>query len=358
MLHDFDFSSVLQPFVERGELAGAVLCVADKEQVLAPQTVGFADVLARVPMRSDALFWIASQTKPITATALMMLVDEGRVVAEDSVEKYLPEFKGQMVIAEKDDEHTLLRRPEHPITVGNVLSHTAGFPFLTPLEVPCIDTLTLRDATRLYALLPLESEPDTRYQYSNIGINIAGRLIEAVSGQSYESFLQERLFDPLGLTDTTFWPDEKQLKRLAKSYKPAAGSGALEETPIEFLSYPLDSHARRATPGGGLFSTARDCARFCQMILRGGEWNGHRFVSRAGVEAMTRRHTRDGLESYGWGWSVSDGSFGHGGAYSTNMVIEPARDLVTVFLVQHAGFSGQGGASHDAFVQAVKERVS
>lgn len=357
MSNDLDFSSVLQPFVERGELAGAVVCVADKERVLALQSVGFADVSARVPMPSDALFWIASQTKPITATALMMLVDEGKVSAEDAVEKYLLEFKGQMVIAEKDDGHTLLRRPEHPITIGNVLSHTAGFPFLTPLEQPCIDTLTLRDAALLYSLLPLQFEPDTAYQYSNVGINIAGRIIEVVSGQSYESFLQGRLFNPLAMADTTFWPDEKQLGRLAKSYKPGAEGQGLHETPIEPLTYPLTDRSRRATPGGGLFSTASDCARFCQMILRGGAWNGQRFVSPQGVEAMTSRHTREGLESYGWGWSVGEGSFGHGGAYSTQMVVAPQRGLVTVFLVQHAGFPGDGGQSHDAFQRAVQEQV-
>jgi len=357
MAHDLDFSPVLQPFVDRGEVAGAVVCVADKERVLALQSFGFADVSARVPMSIDALFWVASQTKPITATALMMLVDEGRVVVEDAIEKYLPEFRGQMVIAQSDDEHMVLRRPAHPITVGNVLSHTAGLPFLTPLEQPYIDTLTLRDAALLYSLLPLQFEPDTAYQYSNIGINIAGRIIEVVSGQSYESFLQERLFDPLAMTDTTFWPDETQVQRLAKSYKPGADNMGLEETPVEFLSYPLSNRSRRATPGGGLFSTASDCARFCQMITRGGEWNEKRFVSPQSIEAMTTRHTREGLESYGWGWGVGDGSFGHGGAYSTQMVIAPPRGLVTVFLVQHAGFPGNGGQSHDAFQRAVREQV-
>jgi len=357
MPHDLDFSPVLQPFIHRGELAGAVVCVADKERVLALQSFGFADMPARVPMPNDALFWVASQTKPITATALMMLVDEGKVVAEDAVEKYLPEFKGQMVIAESDDEHILLRRPAHPITVGNVLSHTAGFPFLTPLEQPYIDTLTLRDAALLYSLLPLQFEPDTAYQYSNVGINIVGRIIEVVSGQSYASFLQERLFDPLQMADTTFWPDEEQLQRLVKSYKADAENTGLEETSVEFLSYPLSNRSRRATPGGGLFSTASDCARFCQMILRGGEWQGERFVSPQSVEAMTSRYTRDGLESYGWGWSVSEGSFGHGGAYSTQMVIAPPRGLVTVFLVQHASFPGNGGESHDAFQRAVREQI-
>ena len=352
-----DVLSVLQPFVDRGELAGAVTLVADRNRILSLETVGYADLETQTPMRPDALFWVASQTKPVTATALMMLVDEGLVDVEDAVEKFLPEFAGQMLVVERDEDHVLLRKPSHPIKIRNVLSHTSGLPFLTGVEQPLIDGLALRDAAQVYALLSLQFQPDSDYLYSNIGINIAGRIIEVVSGQSFESFLQQRLFDPLLMVDTTFWPDAKQLSRLAKAYQPDARNSGLQETPIHFLHYPLDDPRRFATPGGGLFSTASDIARFCQMILRGGELNGHRYLSAQSVRQMTARQTAPHLEGYGLGWSVKDGCFGHGGAYSTQMNIDARRGILTVFLVQHAGFPGNGGASHEAFQHAVNQHL-
>ncbi len=212
----------LYPFVERHALAGAVTLVADKEKLLSLEAIGFADVAASRPMRPDSLFWIASQSKPITATALMMLVDEGKVRLDDPVEKYLPEFKGQWLAVEQDHDHMLLRRPEHPVTVRHILSHTSGMPFKSAMEEPTLDLLPLRDAVRSYAMTPLQFEPGSKYQYSNAGINTAGRIIEVVSGIPYEEFLQKRLFEPLGMKDTTFWPDAGQLARLAKSYKPNA----------------------------------------------------------------------------------------------------------------------------------------
>src|SRR5437899_3356960 len=162
--------AALQPYVEKQELAGAVALVADNDKVLTCETVGYADVAAKKPMQNDSLFWIASQSKPITATALMMLVDEGKVSVDDPVEKYLPEFKAQMVVAEKDGEHVLLKKPAHPITVKNVLSHTSGLPFSSPIEKPTLDRLPLADRVRSYAMLPLDFEPDSKYQYSNAGI--------------------------------------------------------------------------------------------------------------------------------------------------------------------------------------------
>ncbi|MDB6007329.1 MAG: hypothetical protein JWR15_4316, partial [Prosthecobacter sp.] len=157
-------AGTLQPFVDDQVLAGAVTLVADKDKVLDVSTVGWADIAARKPMTKDAMFWIASMSKPITATAFMMLVDEGKVSLDDPVEKFLPEFKGQMVIAEKDKDHVLLKKPKHPITVRNVLSHTSGLAFKSAVENPTLDMLPLRVAVLSYAAAPLEFEPDTKYQ--------------------------------------------------------------------------------------------------------------------------------------------------------------------------------------------------
>jgi CubicO group peptidase (beta-lactamase class C family) len=348
-------SAALQPFVDNHTLAGAVVLVASSNRVLALEAVGYADVAAKHPMRTDALFWIASQSKPMTAAALMMLVDEGKVNLDDPVEKYLPEFKGQWLKAEGDAEHLLLKRPAHAITVRNVLSHTSGLPFSSPIEEPTLDVLPLAARVRSYAMLPLEFEPDTKYSYSNAGINTAGRIIEVVSGMPYEQFMDQRLFKPLGMKDTTFWPDSKQVRRLAKSYKPNAAKNGLEETTITQLRYPLTDRTREPMPAGGLFSTAADVARFCQMMLNRGELDGRRYLSEAAVAQMTTRQTPDTVkEKYGLGLSIGDGEFGHGGAYATNMTIDPQHGLVFVWMVQHAGFPGDGEKSRDAFMQAAK----
>jgi len=348
-------TAALQPFVDNQTLAGAVVLVASSNRVLALEAVGYADIAAKRPMRTDALFWIASQSKPMTVAALMMLVDEGKVKLDDPVEKYLPEFKGQWLKAEEDAEHLLLKRPAHPITVRNVLSHTSGLPFSSPIEEPTLDVLPLAARVRSYAMLPLEFEPDTKYSYSNAGINTAGRIIEVVSGMPYEQFMDERLFKPLGMKDTTFWPDSKQVRRLAKSYKPNAAKNGLEETTITQLRCPLTDRTRQPMPAGGLFSTAVDVARFCQMMLNRGELDGRRYLSEAAVTQMTTRQTPDTVkEKYGLGLSIGDGEFGHGGAYATNMTIDTQHGLVYVWMVQHAGFPGGGEKSRDAFMQAAK----
>jgi CubicO group peptidase (beta-lactamase class C family) len=350
-------AAALQPFVDRHALAGAVTLAADRDKVLSLEAVGYADVAAKTPMHTDALFWIASQSKPVTAAALMMLVDEGKVRLDDPVEKYLPEFKDVWLAAERGRDHVLLRRPRHPITVREILSHTSGMPFKSAVEEPTLDLLPLANAVRSYALTPLQYEPGTKYQYSNAGINTAGRIVEVASGMPYEVFLQRRLFDPLGMKDTTFRPTAEQLKRLAKSYKPDAGKTGLEETTVTQLRYPLDAPGRQPVPAGGLFSTAADVGRFCQMVLSGGALRGKRYLSEAAVKEMTSKQTSDALqEAYGLGWATGGGTFGHGGAYSTNMTVDPRRGLVLVFLVQHAGFPGDGGKSLGAFHQAAQER--
>jgi len=350
-------TAALQPYLDKHELAGAVALVADKDKVLTCLAIGCADVAAKKPMEKESLFWIASQSKPITATALMMLVDEGKVNVDDAVEKYLPEFKGQMVAAEKDAEHVLLKKPAHPITVKNVLSHTSGLPFSSPIEKPTLDRLPLADRVRSYAMLPLDYEPDSKYQYSNAGINTAARIIEVVTDESFEQFLDERLFRPLGMKDTTFWPTSGQVARLAKSYKAGPGNTGLEETVITQVHYPLTDRAERyPMPAGGLFSTAADLARFYQMILNGGQLDGRRYLSAGAVEQMTTRQTPAKLQqSYGFGFQTGGNTIGHGGAYSTNSHIEKDRGLILIWLVQHAGFPGDGKTVQDAFRRAALE---
>jgi len=339
-----NIASTLQPFVDSHTLAGAVTLVANKDKVLDLSAVGFADVAAKKPMKTDDLFWIASMSKPITAAAFMMLVDEGKVNVNDPLEKYLPEFKGQMVTTNKDKADAPLEMPVHPILVRNVLSHTSGMAFKSPMETPTLDLFPLAERVQSYAKLPLQFQPDTKYQYANAGINTAGRIIEVLSGMSYQDFLDKRLFQPLGMKDTTFWPTEAQIARIAKSYKANKDTSDIEETNVTQLKYPLNDRTRQPMPAGGLFSTAADVAKFCQMLLNGGVFEGKRILSEAAVKVMTSRQTADGIkESYGFGFSTNNGSFGHGGAYSTNMNIDTNRGLITVFMVQNAGWRNDDG---------------
>jgi CubicO group peptidase (beta-lactamase class C family) len=349
-------AAVLQPLVDSHSLAGAVTLVADREKILDVGTVGYGDVKSGKPMTTDAVFWIASQSKPITAAALMMLVDEGKVALDDPVSKYVPEFKDLWLAVEQDRDHMLLKRPARPVSVRDLLRHTSGLPFSSMMERPTLDGLALSYAVRSYAMTPLQFEPGTKYQYSNAGINTAGRIIEVASGMAYEEFLDRRLFGPLGMKDTTFWPNSEQLKRLAHAYKPNAAKDDLEETTIGQLRYPLDERTRKPMPAGGLFSTANDVARFCQMMLNGGTFERRRYLSEDAVREMTRRQTGEEIkESYGLGLSTGPDGFGHGGAFATNMTVDSRRGLVYVFLVQHAGFPGEGGKAFSIFKKAAED---
>lgn len=349
----------LQPFVDSQRLAGAVVLLADRDRVFTTEAVGFADRAAARPMRPDTLFWIASQTKAVTAAAVMMLVDEGKVALGDPVAKYIPEF-AQLQVGPRDaKDATPLHAPARAITVRDVLCHISGMRFLNSKDRSVIDSVSLEQSVRNDLLEPLLFEPGTRYQYSNEGIDTAGLIVQRVSGLPFERFLQERLFTPLGMRDTSFFLTTEGVGRLARSYRPNKDKTALEETRITYLKYPLDGPDRHPSPGGGLFSTAADVARFCQMLLRRGELDGRRYLSEAAVAEMTRKQTGDALkESYGLGLGVGPTSFGHGGAYATNMQVDTRRGLITVFLVQHAGWLGDVREMHTALAKANEQVIA
>ncbi len=363
-----EIATKLQPFVDSHTLAGAVTLVASPDKVLSLEAVGYSDVGLKTAMKTDDLFWIASMNKAMTAAGLMMLVDEGKLKLDDPVEKFLPEFRGQMVVAEKDQRLVVLKKPSHPITVRNLLSHTAGLVGRSPLEGK-LDSISLREATITYGLSPLQFDPGSKYDYCNPGINTAGRIIEVISGMPYETFMQQRLFDPLGMKDTTFWPTDAQVKRLAKSYRPNSAHNGLQEQQVDQLTYPLSTRTRHPYPAGGLFSTATDVSAFCRMLLNGGTLDGKRYLSESAVREMTSTQTGNilnggkGENGYGLCLTTSrkarpdvviPGPCGHGGAYSTNMSIDPEKKIVTVFMVQHAGYPNDGGKTvYPAFMKAV-----
>jgi CubicO group peptidase (beta-lactamase class C family) len=336
--------SYLQSLAANHTFAGAVALVAAKDDVVYVKAVGFRDIANKEPMEPNDLFWIASTSKPMTATALMMLVDEGKVNLDDPVEKYLPEFHGQMVSPAKQETSNATGEPalvpaNHPILVREILSHTSGLPFKSKAQPGALDTLPLKDQVRSFAAEPLMFQPFTSYSYSNEGIDTAARIIEVVTGIPYEQFMQQRLFDPLGMTDTTFWPSAEQISRLAKTYKLDKKTNDLAEVPIDQLTYPLDDRQHRyPMPAGGLFSTAEDVSKFCRMILNGGELNGRRYLSVNAVRAMTSEQSM-GLNGsdYGFGWGISADGMGHGGAYNNAMEISRTKGRILIFMVQQNG---------------------
>jgi len=332
------FADIVKPWLDQRAVAGAVVLVTDRDRTLLHEAAGQADVAAGRLLAPDSLFWIASMTKPITAAAVMILVDEGKVRLDEPVATYLPEFRESWLAAEKDAGRIVLRRPRRPITVRDVLSHTSGLPFMSPVETPTLDTLPLAVAVRCYAQLPLLFEPGSAYQYSNAGINTAGRIIEVVAGMPYEAFLDARIFQPLGMSDTTFRPTAAQVPRIATAYRRDDATGTIVPITIDQLKYPLDGPGRFPMPGGGLFSTAADCGRFCRMLLGNGAVGDVRILSEAAVREMRSRQTpAEVKEAYGLGMQIhADGRYGHGGAYATDLTVDDARGIATVWLVQDA----------------------
>lgn len=364
----------MQKFVDDGVIAGAVMLVARREGVATLDAVGYSDLATKRPMRADDLFWIASMTKPFTATAVMILQDEGKLSIEDPAEKHLPEFKGQWMIAERGKDSLTLKRPPRPVTLRDLLTHTSG---LTNVDSPR-PNCSLAELVMAYAQQPLQFEPGSKWAYSTAGMNVLGRVVEVVSGRPFAEFLDARLLKPLGMKDTTFWPTPAQTRRIAKSYQPGEGGRGLVETGISYLKGELTSRDRTPFPGGGLFSTAPDLVRFYQMILNGGESGGRRYVSKAAVEQMTRTQTGEfktgfveGM-SFGLGWGVvrqpigvtamlSPGTFGHGGAHGTQGWIDPKQNLIVVLMIQRLKQQPNGdgsvirGAFQEAAVAAVRK---
>jgi CubicO group peptidase (beta-lactamase class C family) len=359
----------LQPLVNNHTFAGAVALVATKDRTVYLKPIGYRDLASKTPMTADALFWIASTSKPMTATAVMMLVDEGKINLNDPVEKYLPEFKGQMVRVTNPASPasaqgvTAVQAPpqlvpaSRPILVREILSHTSGLPFKSAAQPGALDLLPLKDAVRSFASEPLIFQPGTSYSYSNEGINTAARIIEVVTGMPYEQFMQERLFTPLGMKDTTFWPTSEQIGRLAKSYKLDTHVNDLSEQPVDQLTYPLDDRQHRyPMPAGGLFSTAADLSIFCRMILNGGMLDGKRYISESSLHQMTTEQNGGlGKTSYGFGWSISASGFAHGGAYKNAMEIDTVKGRILIFMVQQHG--PWGTAKGDEIVPSL-ERLS
>lgn len=337
----------MEQFVADKQISGAVTLAARQGEIKHLAAVGESDLATHRKMRTDDLFWIASMTKPMTAVAVMILQDEGKLSVNDPVEKYLPEFRNQWLAESKSATEMKLVRPARAITIRDLLTHTSGLGDISAPRGDC----SLAELVMAYSQVPLQFQPGSKWSYCNSGINTLGRIVEVASGVGFAEFLQERLFDPLDMDDTTFWPSERQAKRVAKSYQP--GTNGLAETEVFFLKGGLTSRSRTPFPAGGLYSSATDVSHFYQMMLNGGTYRGKQLLKRETVAEMTRTQTGDlktGFTdgaSFGYGFCVvkepkgvtrmmSPGTFGHGGAYGTQSWADPKRDLICILMIQRA----------------------
>jgi CubicO group peptidase (beta-lactamase class C family) len=357
-------SERLRKDVAAKEIAGAVTLVATPDGIVHLEATGQASLSPAERMETDAIFWIASMSKPILATLVLMLQDEGLLSVDDPVDKYLPDFK---------ELKTADGKPAK-VTIRHLLTHTSGLSEITAEQAR--NCKTLADVIPLYVAKPVSFAPGSKWVYCQSGINTAGRVAEVVTREPLEKLLKRRLFDPLGMKDTTFYLTDKQLPRLARSYR-RTDKGELELTPIGFLNGKSPTSTDRfPAPNGGLFSTAPDFARFCRMLLRGGELDGKRYLKAETVKLMTTIQTGDlktgFTEGNGWGlgWCVvrkpqgvtgmlSPGTFGHGGAYGTQAWIDPEKKRVYILMVQRANFPNSDASEvRRGFQEAANEGLS
>lgn len=366
-LHAAEFDSAklaaiqgrMQRFVDEGQIAGGVYVIGTSQGVIAQAAIGAKNVARNEPMPVDALFRIASMTKPITAAGIMILVDEKKLAIDDPVEKYLPEFKRQMVVVERSGDKVTLQPASRPITIKDLCTHTSGMANFGPglADIYQSRKHTLAEMTLACSQRPLDFEPGAKWAYCNPGIDTLGRIIEVVSGKTYEAFLQERIFTPLGMNDTAPYLDEKNKSRLATLYNLKGGKlvdeGWTLIGPTEGAKHPI--------PAGGLISSAADIAKFSQAMLLRGELNGQRILSADAVRVMTSNHTGELKAGFtpgvamGLGWqlvrepqgptaTLSPNAFGHGGAFGTQYWIDPTRDVFMILLIQRSGLAN-GDAS-------------
>ena len=353
-----DATAVLRQAVVDHQVAGAVALVARRGKIAYLEPVGMQDVESRVPMSERTLFRIYSQTKAVTAVAVMMLREEGKFQLADPASKWLPEFKNVMVQAADGGS----RNPSREITIEDLLLHTSGLSHRNDApyrqrQVRVRSQGLARFVTNI-TQAPLMEDPGRRFRYSE-GTTVLGRLVEVWSGQPFDTFVTERILKPLGMNDTSFWVEGKAQARLATVYR-RAQAGGLAPFEIE-EDVPFTTRPALIEGAVGLVSTAPDFLRFCQMLLNKGELDGVRLLSAATVEMMTT----NGLSSpvlqqrggaTGWGLANVDvvitpsprgylpaaGEDGWDGSAGTFFSIDPARQLIVMLFAQNVPASPEG----------------
>ncbi|WP_288371899.1 serine hydrolase domain-containing protein [uncultured Algoriphagus sp.] len=353
------YDQFLETEIDAGKIPGAVVLIYKDGEKAYEKAYGLSDIEAKTPMQSDQIFYIQSMTKPIATVALMMLYEEGKFFLTDPVENYIPEFKNLQVLNDPEDGKNGEAVPaKQKITISQILSHTAGFSHglgSTQQEIDVRDALyaqphaNIESRVKALASIPLIGQPGEQWYYS-ASPDIAARLVEIFSGQSFDQFLKERLFDPLGMKDTGYNLNDEQSKRMVSLH------GYSKEGILIKMPNQTKTSGNRVFGGThGLFSTAQDYSIFARMLLNGGEWNGKQYLSPKTIEMMTQNHI-EGLSynpGYGFGLGFglmvdladadligSEGQYFWNGAYCTYFFIDPKENIVSFLMTQNSQFTG------------------
>jgi CubicO group peptidase (beta-lactamase class C family) len=358
----------LRRAVDEGRFSGYVALLARDGKIADWRAYGWQDIAAKTPMQKDSIVRIFSMSKLITSTAVLMLMDDGRLKLSDPIEQYLPALRDRKVYTGGTADAPTLVPAARPITIHDLLTHTSGYyypgdwsagaPALVEMfnRAKVAESASLDEFVDRVASLPLRQQPGTQFRYG-ISTDLLGAIVEKVSGQRLDVFLQQRILGPLGMPDTGFWVPAEKRARLALIYSRGADGR---------LSLAEDENRNNVGPGhgllrggGGLYSTAADYVRFAQMLLNGGRLDGVRIVSRKTVELMTRNHIAhladphpNGRHEQGFGLGVrvitdigesptagSVGAFGWDGAATTNVQMDPKERTVAILLFQHIPFN-------------------
>ncbi len=360
-------NQLVQRYIDAGQITGAITMVSRKGQVAHFEAQGQMDVETKAPMRKDAIFRIASMSKPITGVAILMLMEEGKLRLGDPVSRFIPEFKhAKVAIAKATTAAAPTDRPrpepeiytvpaERDITIRDLMTHTSGLESGGAGTRPGARLAPRSSASNLAAYVPtlgavpLDFQPGTQWQYSALaGVETLGRIVEVASGQTFDQFLEQRIFDPLEMKDTAFYPTDDRMARVVTLYQDRDGTLARIDTPAWLATRTLFSG------GGGLWSTADDYIRFGQMLVNGGVLNGKRLLSPRTIDLMASNHVGDlytgvrrtakgmgfgltvdvVLDHVAAGRRVSSGSFGWGGAFGTYFWVDRKEQLVGVLMIQ------------------------
>ena len=360
-------STAVDQSIKDKQIAGAVTMVVRRGKVAWLKPQGMLDREAGKPMPADAMFRICSMTKPITSVAVMMLYEEGKFQLGDPISKYLPEFKNPKVLVKPANGGSTYSIPAtREITIRDLLRHTSGLTYNWNADLgKMYDDAnvahglleydgTIADSVKRLAAQPLLFNPGDRWEYS-LGVDVLGRLVEVVSGMPLDQFFRTRIFEPVGMKDSYFYPPLEKLNRLAVAYGIFDETGATRfpDKPVTDgsftydASYPIAGPKKLCSGGGGLVSTAEDYARFCQMMLDNGMVNGKRLLSRKSVELMT--HDQLGKigpdQGFGLGFGIdgvkapldelgSPGSYNWGGFFYTSFTIDPKEQMIVIFMAQ------------------------
>lgn len=360
----------LKSRVDAGEIPGAVVLIARNGGVAYFESFGYRDREAKIPMEKDSIFAIASMTKPMVSIAIMMLIEEGRMNLADPVFRHLPEFKDVKVGVERKDASgkvaLVLENPQRPMTVQDLLRHTSGITYgvfgksmvkdLYNQSKMLDPSQTNAEMVAKLAKLPLQFHPGTTWDYG-MSTDVLGRIVEVVSGQDLQTFLEQRITRPLQMPDTGFWVHDSNRLRIAY---PQADRATGKRPAVTNIA----QRRNFASGGGGMASTAADYARFCQFLLNGGELDGVRLVSRNTIALMTSDHVPPGARSptgiaaltpgpdngqgFGLGFAVrvntgrtvvpgTVGDYSWGGAWGTYFWVDPKERMLVVFMAQSPG---------------------